>query len=446
MKEYDYLVIGTGSGLNIVQKLATQNKKIALAEENRFGGTCLNRGCIPSKMLIYAAQLLGDFSKAKKFHIKSEKIQVDFKALVREVNTKIEKESEELASFYRSSDVDFFSYHACFVDKKVVKAGDKIFKAKKIILDIGSSPFIPPIPGLDKTPFITSDEALKLEKAPKHLIIIGGGYIGLELAHLFSSFGSKVTILEKKSLLLKEDKDIIKTFRNELLSYVNLKEKAKVTKVTYQNKKFKAFYTCEHKECSITGDLLLVATGRFPPTQSLNLEKTAIKTDQKGFIQVNNHLQTTEKDVWALGDCIHDFQLKHLANYEARYLANYLLGKIKKPISYPPLPYAIFSKPEIATVGLNETELKKKNRKYIIKKASYEQCGKGWLMKEQGLLKLLFSSKEKKLLGATMIGKEASELIQILTVFTTQQATLDQMQDVIFIHPTMAELIKKSID
>ncbi len=438
VKQYDYLIIGTGSGLILASAFLESKKKVAIIEKGLFGGTCLNRGCIPSKRLIHAADIIHTLHRAKQFQIEIGKIKVDYQKLVKKTHQMVHKEALSMKAFYKDSSIDVYPFEGKFIDDYQVKVDGKIIHASKILLDIGSVPYIPPIPGLEKTPYITSDEALLLEKLPSHLIILGGGYIGLEMAHLFSSMGSKVTIVERGEILAREDPELVAILKGCLSKKVTFLEKREVEKVSFAKGKFSLLIKQKKEKKRLQGDKLLVATGRKPPVDRLDLQKTSIEVDKKGYILVDRQLQTTQKNVWAFGDCIHPIQLKHLANFEAKFLRDNLFRKRKKDIAYPPIPYAIFTCPTIASVGNRE------NSSYV-RSAWYDETGKGWFLGEKGYLKLFFSKKKKELIGASMIGKNAEEMIHILSIAIEQKMKERDLQRSIFIHPTLSEIIPSAL-
>ncbi|MBN2479844.1 MAG: FAD-dependent oxidoreductase [Parachlamydiales bacterium] len=444
MKHFDLIVIGSGSGLNIVSKVLLRGKKtkIALIEKDSLGGTCLNKGCIPSKMLINYANQLKNLKKSKEFHIDVHLKKIDFSKIIEETKTFTQKKSNELEKTYKNiKNVTFYSKKASFIDKNTLQVGREIIKGKKIILAVGAKPNIPNIEGLKNTPFMTFEEALFPKCLPKKLIIIGGGYIGVELAFFYSSMGVKVTILEKEKVLSQIDEDIRQAFLKNFKKDVLIKEKVSIDKVEYKNKIFKVFTSNK----IFLADTLLVVTGIKADTKDLNLHLSNVKVGKKSNIIVNKHLQTTNKSIFALGDAIVSFYFKHSANFEADYIFNHLFKNFEKPIKYSPMPYAIFSDPEIAGVGKNEKELFNKKVAYFIKKAFYQDVAKGIIEKEEGFLKLIFEKKSEKLIGAHMVGKNASDLIHILVAFMNKKANLNDLKNAVFTHPTMAEIISKAV-
>ncbi|HRW58609.1 MAG TPA: FAD-dependent oxidoreductase, partial [Chlamydiales bacterium] len=433
MKRYDYIFIGSGSTLHLVKELLKESCSIALIEYQEFVGTCLNRGCIPSKMLIHTAKLLNSCKEASKYHIHTGKVTCDYEKVVQSVQKKIHDHALEVEKEYKNYPIDIYKDKAFFVGSKEIQVGTEVISGDKIIVDVGAKPMIPKIFGLDSVSYITSNEALKLEKLPKRLTIIGAGYIGVEMGYFFSSMGAKVTIIEESSLLNLLDLDMQNEFKKGFLQYVDVIENAKIHSVFQKDQKI----ILKYNSTSIESDQLLVCTGRIPATDDLCLDKTKIQLDERGYIQVDNYLETSEKDIYALGDCIHPLQLKHLANYEQKYLEKALINNKKEKIERPPIPAAVFAYPEVAIVGKTEKSLKNSNVEYFVKKSFYKDSGKGWLLNQKiGLVKLIFTKSSNTLIGASIVGEDAAELIHILSLSIIQKITIDELENSVFAHPS----------
>ena len=444
MKCYDLIVIGSGSGLNIISRILEEKveMKIALIEKKNLGGTCLNVGCIPSKMLIEQAYNLKSIDKYE--YIKNKNLKVNFSKLIKDVKNFVNKESNEIYKFYKNSKkVDFYHANAVFIDTNTIKVDQEIIKAKKIVLAIGAEPIIPNIVGLKK--YWTYKEALFPKKKPKRLLIIGGGYIGVELGFFYSQMGSEVTILEKEKILSNLDIDIRHEFLKIYKKQVLCREHVKIIKIENKKNKHTVFYKKDKIIHTIEVDALLIATGIKAQTDSINLNKAKIRLDKKGFIKVNKSLQTTNEHIFALGDCIDSYFFKHTANFESDYIFEKLFDNLKSPIKYPSVPFAVFSYPEIAGVGKNEKILNKSKTSFFIKKVFFKELFKANIKNENiGFLKMIFSKKNETLLGAFIVGHNASELIHILSEFLNSKLTLDEIKKRIFIHPTLTEIILKA--
>ncbi len=439
MKQYDIIVIGSGGGSKISTPASELGYKCAIIEKWKWGGTCLNRGCIPSKMLIHPANISMAIREANKLGIKANIKSIDFKNIIKRINSTVGKDSRSIPKWYdKKKNLDYYHGHATFISDKVIEVNGKKITAKKIFIATGAKPSIPPIPGLKGTPYMTSTEALRNTKLPKKLIVLGGGYIAAELGHAYSALGSDVHFLVRGELIAREDNDIKKEFSknfctNHKVHFVNTKA------VEYKNKEF-IITTSKGK---IKGDGLLIATGVKPNTDNLGLENTKIKTN-RGFIKVNKHLETSVKNVYALGDCVGNFMFRHSVNFEGEYLFNNL--KKKTPIKYPPMPHAVFSHPEIGAVGMTEEQLIEKKIPYYKGINRYENSAMGMArMPDHGLVKLLFHKKTEKLLGAHIIGEEASNMIHQLIYAITFKATKSDLLKMIYIHPALPEIVKNAV-
>lgn len=451
MKSYDIIVIGSGAGAKIARPAAQKGFKAAIIEKDKLGGTCLNRGCIPSKMLIHPADVVRELQSAKKFNLKVDtNFEVQFSKLTKRINDEVGGVSNSIKNNYESGKIknlDFYYGEAKFVDEKVIKINGEEITAEKIILGVGARPNVPPIPGLKDTPYWTSTEALQASRLPQRLIIIGGGYIGVELGHAYGALGSKVHFMTRGGFVGPLDDDIRDEFTQAFGQHFKVHE-GNTKKVSY-NKELKEFtlsYEQDGKTKTIKADNLLIATGVKPNNDLLNLENTNVKISKRGFIEVNKHLESSCKGIYALGDCVGNYMFRHSANFEAEYLFETLIEQThSKPINYPPMPWAIFTHPQVAGVGASEKELQEKGVEYVVGKNSYRKSAMGdALQSEYGFTKLLFDKNTKRLLGASIIGEHASIMIHMCIVFLTQKATLDDFFKIIYIHPALPEIVRNA--
>ncbi len=447
MKTYDLIVIGSGGGNKLVGSALKLSKKVALIEKGKAGGTCLNRGCIPSKMLIHPANLYKHLSELEKINLKVNSVDVDFEGLIKRINSYTDGTSQKIAEGRsKNPDVDYYQGKAEFVSDKVVVVNGEQLTAKQIVIATGSRPLIPEIPGLAHTPFMTSNEALRAKKLPKSIIVIGGGYIATELGGAYSSLGSEVTFLVRSQFLRHVDSEIQEIFVKEFSKDKKVISNCEFLKASYQDKKFQLLIKQNGVEQSVEAEELLVCAGIVPNSDQLGLNNTGIKIKKNGFIEVNPKLETTVKDVYAIGDVAGNFLFRHSVNFEAEYWikSNYLT-KSPYPIDYPPVPAAVFTDPEIASVGLTEEEAKAKNLDYLIGKSKFNVAMAKARGKESGLVKLIVERSTGQLLGAHIIGDEASTLIQELVLAATLKLTVEQLYQQIYIHPALPEVIRGAV-
>jgi mycothione reductase len=449
MKKYDLIAIGSGGVTKISTYAAKMGLKVALVEKSKLGGTCLNRGCIPSKMIIYPANVATLIREdTKKFDMKVKIENINFGKIIRRISKTVDGESSGIKEAYSSGELlDYYNGHARFISDKVIEVNGKKLTAKKIFVATGARPSIPPIEGLKGTPYMTSTEALRNTKVPKKLIVIGSGYIGCELGHAYGGLGSEVHIITRSELIKREDKDVRKEFTKVFSKLYNIHQFSP-TKVSFKDGTFTVSGKDKSgKKKSIKGDALLVATGVKPNTDDLGLDKTSIHVNKKGFIEVNNFLETAVPEVYALGDCIGRNLFRHAVNFEGETLfENLYVKKQKKAIKYPPMPHAVFTYPEIAGVGKTEDELIASKKEYIVGMRNYKSSAMGMArLSEFGFVKLLFDKKNKKLLGAQIIGEEAATMVHQLIYAMTFKATVDDLDKIIYIHPALPEVVKKAV-
>jgi len=447
-KRFDAIIIGAGSGLTIASAAADAGKKVAVVDVGPFGGTCLNRGCIPSKMLIHTADVADVINTSETFGIHSKITKIDWKTLTSRVTKIVDSHARNIEQANRKNPrITVFRDQARFVGKHTLDVGKNTITAPHIFICAGLRPNIPPIPGLDSVPYITSSEALRLTQQPKKLIIIGGGYIGTELAHFFASLGTHVTIIDRNKILMKnEDADIAKRITRVYKKTCELVLNADVDSVSKQGRGISVVVNRGGKKQTITGDTLLVATGRRPNTDVLDVAAAGIKTWHHGFINVNRYMETNQQGIWAIGDIAGVYQFKHSANLEAQTVAQNVYGKGKKtPVNYKAMPHAAFTAPQIGSVGKTEEQLCEAGVDYV--KATYDFIDTGYGMAlddRDGFVKLL-ASPDGRLLGCHIIGSEASILIHELVIAMRHNLTAQKLQDTIFVHPALSEVIQRAL-
>lgn len=452
MKNYDAIIIGGGGGLKL-RPVADMGSKVAIIEKEDLGGTCLNRGCIPSKMLIHPADLAQEIREAHKFSIKNDpNFTVDFEALVTRVTATVTKSSKSIEVNYKKHEnIDFYSAHARFISDKIIEVNGEQLTADKIFIATGSRPTIPAIEGLLGTPYMTSREALRNTKLPKKMIIIGGGYIAVELGHFYGAMGCEVNFLVRGELIKNEDFEVREEFSRVFCEKYHVHFGLNSKKVNFADGEFTVSLESSCGEWSeMKADSLLIATGVQPNSDDLGLENTSIETDLHGFIQVDDRLQTAVEGVYALGDVVGNYLFRHSVNFEGEYLLRTLFEEPSNDaIEYSPMPHAIFSNPQVAGVGVTEDELlnsgKIQGEDYIVGLNKYENSAMGdALLSDHGFVKLIFQKSNRKLIGAHVVGLEASDMIHMPIAYINMQATVDDMLKTIYIHPALPENIRNA--
>ena len=463
MKKFDLIVIGSGSGLDVANAAATEKGfKVAIIEKDKLGGTCLNRGCIPSKLLIHSADIIEIIKKADVFGITVKDYTIDFQQIVNRVNKIVNTDSNEIKKGLQASkNPQLFLQECKFIgEKKILIANDKIITSDTILIASGTRPNIPNIKGLKNVEYITSNEALSLKQQPKSLTIIGGGYIACELAHFFGSLGTKINIIQRNDLLIpNEDTDISTRvtdifskkyniylgYNAELVFYdskdKNGLNKTKIINVIAKNK-FGNYV-------KVSSDQLLIAIGRIPNSDLLNIEKSGVKINERGFIVVDEYLETNKKGIFALGDIVGKYQFKHNANNEAQYAYNNIVHPDKKIlVNYTAMPHAIFTSPQIAAVGYTEQQLTKEKIEYEKSIYPYIQTGMGQVIEDkEGFVKFLIDKRNRTILGCHIMGTDASILIHEVLVamrIGKDEGKIDNITRTIHIHPSLSEVISKA--
>jgi len=461
MEQFDFLVIGSGSGLDVANVAANRGQSVAVVERGRIGGTCLNRGCIPSKMLLYHADVLETVQSAGEFGIDADVNDVAFSDIVADVNDEVREDSESIRRGLQSSDQhELFAGEARFVDDHTVEIsggeddGARL-RAETILIAAGTRPAVPDVDGIESADYMTSTEALQLETPPDHLVIVGGGYIAAELGHFFGTFGSDVTIIGRRPNLLPEaDEEVAAAFTDRYADRFTVHTGHTATRVTEENGEItvearpyeygEGAGIVEHEESvSVTGDELLVAAGRVPNTDTLNLSATDVETDSRGFIETDEYLRAAD-GVWALGDIVGEYLLKHSANHEAQTVVRNVFGGELETVDYSAMPFAVFASPEVAGVGAHEEDLRAAGREYATNTYRYENTGRGGAMHAEGFVKAIIDL-EGEILGCHIVGPDASALIQeVVVAMKSGSGTVQDIRESVHIHPALPEVVQRA--
>jgi dihydrolipoamide dehydrogenase len=447
----------------VANAAAQHGLKVAIVEKGRMGGTCLNRGCIPSKLLIHSADVMETIKRAGAFGINVERISIDYKKIVSRVNGIIDYDSDSIRRAFEGIDNPvLFPTGGRFVGEKRIEVDGQIIKAPKILLATGTRPSIPNINGLKDSNYVTSDQALRLEKQPKTLTIIGGGYIAAELAHFFGALGSTINIIQRRNLLIpSEDEDISRKFTEVYSQKYNILLGYNTESVRKKNELYHVIARQDNtgRSVEIVSDQILIATGRIPNSDTLDLDKSGIRTNQEGFIEVDEKLETNVKGIFALGDTVGKYPFRHSANWEAQYAFNNIMttenGK-KLAVDYSVIPHAIFSSPQVAAVGYTEQELKRKEGEggreidYVKSIYPFINTAMGQAIEDKdGFVKFLVERKTRRILGCHIIGTDASVLIhEVLVAMKAgvgggreSNNTLGNILKTVHIHPALSEVI-----
>lgn len=445
-KEYDVVVIGAGSaGMVAAAQAASMGAKTAITEKWKLGGDCPNIACVPTKALIHSAKLLTKMKQAEKFGLKAENVGFDW-TKVQEWKDKVvvERTAHESETTLKEQGVDLYWGDASFVSPTEIKVKDKVLKTKKVIISAGAVPNTFPIEGLDKVGYITSNEAVELKKLPRSLILVGGGAVGLEFAQIFYRFGVEVNVFEAApNIIPAADAETA----NALSKYLNqegikIHVGAKVLKFEKSGGLKKATVDLGNgKTKEFSAEEVMMATGRKPDFDGLNIEASRVETTRKGIV-VDDTLKTSMANIYAAGDITGVLQFTHMATYQAVYAAyNALTDKNAVKVDYRVVPWVAFTDPEIAGVGMTEEKLKEKGIRYEKSIFNFKDLGKSSTQAEyDGFVKILVDP-NKHILGGFIVGPEAGELIHELVVAMAGDVPINKVGKAIFAYPTWSETL-----
>jgi dihydrolipoamide dehydrogenase len=445
MKEYEVIVIGSGAGAIIADAAITPGHKVALVDKGPLGGTCLNLGCIPSKILIYPADVIAKIQDAEKLGIHAEIKSIDFGAIMTRMRkTVTENRFHIQTAIENTHELDFYEGEGHFTGDYTMEIGGEKIKGKKIFIASGARPLIPQIKDIDKIEYLTNESVLELEEKPDSIIIIGGGYIAAEYGHFFSSMGTKVTILQRgERLVPNEEPEISELLKKEMQKRMDVHVNTEALEVKNNGNNISVVGKDKNtgREKEFSAEKIMIAAGRKSNADLLEVENTGVETDERGFIKADEYLETTKENIWAIGDAIGKQMFRHVANTEA-YMAWHNATHDKKvKMDYDATPYAVFSHPQIASVGLTE-EQARKNHNILVGKAKYSDVAKGSaMMEEESFAKAIVEKDSGRVLGFHIIGPHAPILIQEVINAMANNVDMHSIVRGMHIHPALPELI-----
>lgn len=442
----DLCVIGAGSGgLSVAAGAAQLGQRVVLCERAEMGGDCLNFGCVPSKALITAGKVAQSMRDAARFGIAAVTPVVDAKAVrdhVRGVIAAIEPNDSQAR--FEGLGVTVLRSTARFLDADTVDCDGKRIRARRFIVATGSTAFVPPIPGLDKLPHLTNESVFDLDATPEHLIVIGGGPIGCELAQAHRRLGAKVTIVEALTLMPKDDPELVEVVRKRLVHEgLVLHEGAKVKAVSGAAGAIRVTVETREGERTIDGSHLLVAAGRRPNVQGLDLEKAGIAFTPKG-VTVDETLRTSNRKVFAIGDVAGGLQFTHIAGYHAGVVVRRALFRLPAKAAYGAAPWVTYTEPELANVGLTESQAREKHGDIRVARWPFHDNDRAQAERDtEGFVKVV-ATPRGRILGAAIVGAHAGELIQTWVLAMTKGLTMRDMTAMIAPYPTRGEASKRA--
>ena len=440
MQTYDLIVLGAGSG-NMLFGTELEAMHAAVIEPDRFGGTCLNRGCIPSKMLVVAADAVRAVTEGRRLGVHATLDRVDWPGIRDRVFGRIDPLHDQAIDFRRSNGIDVYVGPARFVAPRVLQVGAEQMTADRIVVAVGSRPVLPDIPGLDDVNFHTTDTVMRIPEIPTSMLVVGGGTIAAELGHVFDAFGSEVTVVQRgPRLLAAEDTDVSDRFTDLARRRWRVVVDAGITSVTSSAAGVAVTIERDQEVEVLEAATLLVATGRRPNTDRLDVTAGQLEVDDEGQLVVDGAYQTSVPGVWALGDVANHFQLKHMANAEMRIVRhNVTHSGSPRVLNDKLVPHAVFTDPQIASAGLTEQEARRRNVDHIVSVRGYSDVAYGWALEDTtGFVKLLADPRRRTLLGVHIIGPQAATLLQPIVQAMMLGQTVDQLaHDVLYVHPAL---------
>ena len=447
MADYDAIVIGTGqSGPALTRRLVAAGWKVAIVERKLFGGTCVNTGCTPTKTLVASAYAAHLARRAADYGVVVPGVvSVDMKAVkarkdavVAPSNKGVERSLKSLAG------CTVYEGHARFVGPKSVQVGDDVLAADKIFINVGGRAVVPPIPGLEKTPYLTNSSMMDVDFLPPHLVVLGGSYIGLEFAQAYRRFGSEVTVVElAPRLIAREDEDVSRAIADILKEEgIDIRLGSKVVGVDKQGDKIAVDIEAAGARSQVTGSHLLLAIGRRPNTDDLGLDQAGIATDARGYIQVDDQLRTNVPGIWALGDCNGRGAFTHTSWNDFEIVAANILDNETRRVSDRINAYALYTDPPLGRAGMTEAEVRKTGRPALVATMAMEDVSRAYEKGEtKGFMKILVDKESKQILGASLLGLSGDEVIHCILDVMYAKAPYTLLQRAMHIHPTVSEFI-----
>lgn len=444
---YDAIVIGTGqSGPALAGRMSDAGMKVAVIERKLFGGTCVNTGCIPTKTLVASARTAHVASRAADYGIMIEgAISVDMKKVKARKDGISGASNKGVESWLKGMEnVTVFEGHGRFESPDTVIVNGQTLEADKIFINVGGRAFVPPMPDGEGLPYLTNSGMMEIDFLPEHLVIIGGSYVGLEFGQMYRRFGSEVTIIEKGPRLIgREDEDVSDTVREIMEKEgINLRLNAECINAKKHDRGVEVEVDCTHGDPSVIGTHLLWAVGRVPNTDDLGLEKARIETNERGYIQVDDQLETNVPGVWAIGDCNGKGAFTHTSYNDYEIVAANLLDNDPRRVSDRILCYGLFIDPPLGRAGMTEEQVRKSGRKALVGKRMMTRVGRAVEKGETGgFMKIIVDAESEEILGAAILGVEGDEAIHSILDIMYAKAPYTVIKRAMHIHPTVSELI-----
>ena len=443
---FDAIVIGTGqAGPALAARLSGAGMKVAVIEKAKFGGTCVNDGCTPTKTLVASAYAAHVAARAGEYGVLVSKPKIDMKRVKARKDAIVGDSAQRVEKWMRGlKDATVFGGHARFVSKNSVSVNGEELAADKFFVDVGGRPLVPKMPGLDSVPYLTNVSIMDVDFVPKHLIVVGGSYIGLEFGQMYRRFGSRVTVVEMAPRLVgREDEDVSQAIREFLEAEgIDVRLDAECLTVKRDGAGIAVGLQCKEGEPKARGSHLLLAVGRVPNTDDLGLEAAGIKTDKRGYIEVDEGLCTSNPHVWALGDCNGKGAFTHTSYNDYEIVADNLLNGANRKWTDRVAVYALYTDPPLGRVGMSEAEIRKAGLKALVGKRPMTRVARAIEKGEtRGFLKIHVEEGSKRILGASLLGTGCDEAVHSLIDAVYAKMPAPEFQRHVRIHPNVSELL-----
>ncbi|MEO6849398.1 MAG: mercuric reductase [Mucilaginibacter sp.] len=452
MKQYDAIIIGAGqAGGPLARKLAEAGKKIAIIEKRWVGGTCINDGCTPTKTMVASAKMAYMAANSGPLGVKIKSFSVDLRKIKKRKDDIVHQARDgNQKAMEKTQNLELLFGEASFTGDKTIKVKlnsgrEKELKADLIFINTGAKPFIPEIEGINEIGYLDSTSIMELDEVPEHLVVVGGNYIGLEFGQMFRRFGSKVTVIERSGRLVSREDEDISTEVTKIMEAEDIAILTNATTTKFKKKaggKITITLNKNGKEEKIKCSHVLMAVGRTPQSKALNLDATGVNVDERGFITVNDKLETNVKGIYALGDVKPGPAFTHISYNDYTIVYRNLIEKQKLSIKGRPVPYTMFTDPQLAHIGISESEAKKQGIKYKVAKLPFAHVARAIENGDtRGFMKAIVDPETKKILGATVLGPEGGEIMTMLQMAMMGGITYEQIRYCVFAHPLYAEAL-----
>jgi pyruvate/2-oxoglutarate dehydrogenase complex dihydrolipoamide dehydrogenase (E3) component len=446
IRHFDAIIIGTGqAGPSLAARFARAGKTVAIIERHKFGGTCVNTGCTPTKTLVASAYAIHIARRGAEYGFSVGDMRVDMKRVKARKDAASTRSSKGVEEWLRgTTNCTVIEGHAGFQSPNTVAVNDEVLQADKIYINVGGRASIPDMPGIRDVPFLTNSSIMDIDFLPGHLVIVGGSYVGLEFAQIYRRLGSEVTVVEMGSRLIgREDEDISQGVHEILEAEgIHIRLNAKCISLAKRDGGIAVALTCEEGPPEVVGTHVLLAVGRTPNTNDLGLDRAGVATDHRGYITVDDQLQTNVHGIWALGDCNGRGAFTHTSYNDYEIVADNLFNADHRRVSDRILAYALYIDPPLGRCGMTDAEIRKSGRRGLAAKYPMSQVSRAYEKGEtQGFIKLCVDAETKQILGAAILGVGGDEVIHVLLDAMYAKAPYTVIQRAMHIHPTVAEYL-----